>query len=95
MRYLENITSDRKLVEPVSGSLTQFYGLRKKGVLGKVGAHKVILMATIAFNLKKYLKKGGWKPSIGIFKTIMDAFRGCPAIFIRQIQPMPVLLKIW
>ncbi|MEO1547523.1 MAG: IS1182 family transposase, partial [Bacteroidota bacterium] len=46
-------------VEPVFGSLTQFYGLRKIGVLGKAGAHKVMLMAAIAFNLKKYLKKGG------------------------------------
>ncbi|MCP4976218.1 MAG: IS1182 family transposase [Maribacter sp.] len=43
-------------VEPVFGSLTEFYGLRKIGVLGKAGAHKVMLMAAIAFNLKKYLK---------------------------------------
>jgi transposase len=82
-------------VEPVFGSLTQYYGLRKIGVLGKAGAHKVMLMAAIAFNLKKYLKKGGGKPSIGIFKTIMDAFPGFPAIFIRQIRPRPVLLKAW
>jgi len=45
-------------VEPVFGSLTQFYGLRKIGVLGKASAHKVMLMAAIAFNLKKFLKKG-------------------------------------
>ncbi|WP_457272430.1 transposase [Pedobacter sp. UYEF25] len=50
-------------VEPVFGSLTQFYGLRKIGVLGKAGAHKVMLMAAIAFNLKKHLKKGGRKPN--------------------------------
>ena len=82
-------------VEPVFGSLTQFYGLRKIGVLGKAGAHKVMLMAAIAFNLKKYLKKGGGKLSVRILKTIMDAFRGFPAIFIRQIQPKPFLLKAW
>ncbi len=82
-------------VEPVFGSLTQFYGLRKIGVLGKAGAHKVMLMAAIAFNLKKYLKKGGGKPSVRILKTIMDAFQGFLAIFIRQIQPRPVLLKAW
>ena len=46
-------------VEPVFGSLTQLYGLRKIGVLGKAGAHKVMLMAAIAFNLKEYAKKGG------------------------------------
>ncbi|RKN77016.1 transposase [Ulvibacterium marinum] len=59
----------KSTVEPVFGSLTQFYGLRKIGVLGKAGAHKVMLMAAIAFNLKKYLKKGGRRPSIGIFKA--------------------------
>ena len=82
-------------VEPEFGSLTQFYGLRKIGVPGKAGEHKVMLMATIAFNLKKYLKKGGGKPSIGTIKTIKDAFRDYPAIFIRQIRPRPVLLKAW
>ncbi len=80
-------------VEPVFGSLTQFYGLRKIGVLGKAGAHKVMLMAAIAFNLKKYLKKGGRKPFIDIFKTITDALQGCLTIFCRQIRPRPVLQK--
>jgi len=80
-------------VEPVFGSLTQFYGLRKIGVLGKAGAHKVMLMAAIAFNLKKYLKKGGRRPSLGIFKTIMDALQGRLTIFCQQIQPRPVLPK--
>ncbi len=80
-------------VEPVFGSLTQFYGLRKIGVLGKAGAHKVMLMAAIAFNLKKYLKKGGGKPSIGIFSTVMDTFRACMNIFLGQIQPRPILQK--
>ena len=73
------------------GSLTQFYGLRKIGVLGKAGAHKVMLMAAIAFNLKKYLKKGGGKPSIRILKTITEAFQGYLTIFYRQIRPRPVL----
>ena len=51
-------------VEPVFGSLTQFYGLRKIGVPGKAGAHKVMPVAAIAFNLKKYLKKGGGKEAL-------------------------------
>jgi len=80
-------------VEPVFGSLTQFYGLRKIGVLGKAGAHKVMLMAAIAFNLKKYLKKGGRRPSIGIFKTIVDAFKDCMTVLYQQIQQRPVPLK--
>ncbi|RYF26922.1 MAG: hypothetical protein EOO42_00020 [Flavobacteriales bacterium] len=59
-------------VEPVFGSLTQYYGLRKIGVLGKSGAQKVMLMAAIAFNLKKYLKTGGRKPSYDFFEAIID-----------------------
>ena len=59
-------------VEPVFGSLTQYYGLRKIGVLGKAGAHKVMLMAAIAFNLKKYLKNGGRKPSRVNFKAFIQ-----------------------
>jgi len=80
-------------VEPVFGSLTQFYGLRKIGVLGKAGAHKVMLMAAIAFNLKKYLKQGGRRPSIGIFRTIVDAFKDCKTVLYQQIQQRPVTLK--
>jgi transposase len=62
-------------VEPVFSSLTHYYGLRKIGVLGKAGAHKVMLMAAIAFNLKKYLKKGGRKPSCAFFKAIVDTLQ--------------------
>ena len=43
-------------VEPVFGSLVQHYGLNKINVIGKEGAHKNMLMAAIAFNVKKYLK---------------------------------------
>jgi transposase len=43
-------------VEPVFGSLTHYYGLRSIGVRGIAGANKVMLMAAIAFNLRKYVK---------------------------------------
>ncbi len=43
-------------VEPVLGSLVEYYGIRKLNVRGKAGAHKVMLIAAIAFNLKKYMK---------------------------------------
>jgi hypothetical protein len=67
--------------------------LRKIGVPRKAGAHKVMLMAAIAFTLKKYLKKWGRKPSPGISKTIMDAFQGCMTIFCQQVRSKPVLIK--
>jgi hypothetical protein len=46
----------QRTVEPVLGSLVDYYGLRKINVRGKAGAHKVMLMAAVAFNLKKYMK---------------------------------------
>lgn len=43
-------------VEPVFGSLQQYYGLRWINVRGKLSANKVMLMSGAAFNLKKWLK---------------------------------------
>jgi len=43
-------------VEPVFGTLTQFPGLRKINTKGIKQANKVMHMAAIACNLKKYLK---------------------------------------
>ena len=43
-------------VEPVFGTLIYYYGMNKVVVRGKAGAHKVMLMAAIAFNLRKYMK---------------------------------------
>jgi transposase len=43
-------------VEPVFGSLTSFYGLRKTNTIGISQANKVMLLAATAYNLKKVLK---------------------------------------
>ena len=43
-------------VEPVFGTLTQFMGLRKINTIGIKQANKVMHMAAIAYNLKKYLR---------------------------------------
>ena len=43
-------------VEPVFGTLTQFMGLRKINTIGLKQANKVMHMAAMAYNLKKYLK---------------------------------------
>ena len=43
-------------VEPVFGSLTQFFGMRKVNTKGIKQANKVMLMSATAYNLKKYLK---------------------------------------
>uniref|UniRef100_UPI003F6CC157 transposase n=1 Tax=Winogradskyella sp. TaxID=1883156 RepID=UPI003F6CC157 len=43
-------------VEPVFGTLTQFMGLRKINTIGIKQANKVMHLAAMAYNLKKYLK---------------------------------------
>jgi transposase len=43
-------------VEPVFGSLTQFFGMRKVNTIGLKQANKVMMMAGTAYNIKKYLK---------------------------------------
>ncbi len=43
-------------VEPVFGTLTQFLAMHKVNTRGIHQANKVMLMAAMAYNLKKYLK---------------------------------------
>lgn len=43
-------------VEPVFGTLTQFMGMRKINTIGIRQANKIMHMAAMAYNLKKYLK---------------------------------------
>ena len=43
-------------VEPVFGSLTQYFGMRKVNSIGIKQANKAMMMAAMAYNLKKYLK---------------------------------------
>ena len=43
-------------VEPVFGHLIHHYGLRRVGTRGQAGARKTMLLAAIAYNLKKLLK---------------------------------------
>jgi len=43
-------------IEPVFGNLIHHYGLRRMNVRGHAGAHKTMLGAAVAYNLKKLLK---------------------------------------
>ncbi|MEM7549699.1 MAG: transposase [Bacteroidota bacterium] len=43
-------------VEPVFGTLIRFMSLRKVNTIGIKQANKVMLMAGVAYNIKKYLK---------------------------------------
>jgi len=53
-RYMKKKRSST--VEPVFGTLTQFLGMRKVNTKGLDQANKVMHMAAIAYNIKKYLK---------------------------------------
>lgn len=64
-RNIERIKSKRgklfkkkrsSTVEPVFGVLTQYLGMRKVNTKGLLQANKVMHMAAIAYNIKKYLK---------------------------------------
>ncbi len=43
-------------VEPVLGSLITYHGLRRGSKKRQAGAVKVLYLATMAYNLKKYLR---------------------------------------
>jgi hypothetical protein len=66
-------------VEPVFGSLTQYYGLNKIPVLGIDSAHKTMLMAAIAFNIRKYMK---CHPK----KVAKDALHKAKANLLKQLD---------
>lgn len=53
-RYMKS--KRQSTVEPVFGTLTQFMGLRKMNTIGIIQANKVMLLAAVAYNIKKYLK---------------------------------------
>ncbi len=42
-------------VEPVFGSLLNYYGMKRSNAKGKQAAHKFMLMAACAYNLQKFL----------------------------------------
>ncbi len=53
-RYMKK--KRQSTVEPVFGSLTSYYGMRKVNTLGIEQANKVMLLAATAYNLKKLMK---------------------------------------
>ena len=46
----------QRTIEPVFGSLLQYYGLRRVNTRGRGSAHKTMLLTAIAFNRKKLFK---------------------------------------
>ena len=73
-------------VEPVFGTLTNFMGMRKINTRGIKNASKVMLMAAMAYNLKKYLKFTKNK-----VETVADQVRNTMSLifwtYISKIKP--------
>ena len=61
-------------VEPVFGTLTQFMGLRKINTIGLKQANKVMHLAAIAYNLKKYLKFEQKRSKSGAGRLALSTF---------------------
>lgn len=95
-RYGQYIKRKRSsTVEPVFGTLTQFLGLRKINTRGISNANKGMLVAGMAYNLKKYLKY-----SQKLARSEAKAARKAMLDFMMQIRrilkphPKPIFLKI-
>lgn len=71
------IAKRKGIVEPVFGTLIHHNAMRKSFARGKAAASKHVMMASAAFNLKKWLKKVG-KPTPGkacsMGKPVFDLF---------------------
>ena len=51
-------------VEPVLGSLLNYFGMRRSNARGQGAAHKRMLMAATAYNLKKWLLNKDWPKAV-------------------------------
>lgn len=73
-------------VEPVFGTLTQFMGMRKINTLGIKQASKVMHMAAMAYNLKKYLKFTQ--------KKVKSGAKSIALLFPKKISLLAVIVAI-
>jgi transposase len=62
-------------IEPVFGNLINYYGMRKINVKGIKGAHKVMLMAATAYNLRKWMKFMSKKANVKVQELQGKALR--------------------
>jgi hypothetical protein len=65
----------KSTVEPVIGTLIEYLGMRKVNTIGITLANKCMLMAGIAYNLKKLIKYGR-KSLLRIIISLLEAFKG-------------------
>ena len=77
-------------VKPVFGTLAQFMGLRKINTIGIQQANKVMHMAAIGYNLKKYLKfiSKNVKTDTKAIGSLWSILKG---LFRPQIRPIQLI----
>lgn len=79
-RYMKG--KRQSTVEPVFGTLTQFMGLRKVNTIGLKQANKCMLMAAMAYNLKKFLKFTQKHPKSGAGQLALTSMLKNALIFL-------------
>ena len=87
-RYMK--AKRQSTVEPVFGTLTQFMGLRKINTIGIQQANKIMHMAAIAYNLKKYLKfnQKNSKSNAGVVLDITFMIKSILRPVIRRLEQL-------
>lgn len=71
------LTKRKAIVEPVIGNLMHFNGMRKVYARGLAAADKHVLLASVSFNLKKWLRYGTPKPLRKAASAAMESKRAC------------------
>jgi hypothetical protein len=78
-------TVRQSTVEPVFGTLINFTGMRKINTRGIESANKVMVMAAIAYNLKKLLKYQGKSLLHRKIPCSVNKLRAFTDVFLTQI----------
>lgn len=93
-RYMKS--KRQSTVEPIFGTLTQFMDLRKVNTIGIKQVRKVMLMAAVVYNIKKYLKFTQTMSKVGVTdqKGGFALFDTIPLCIIYSKEPkLPELIS--
>lgn len=80
------LASRKGIVEPVIGNLMHSNGMKKVYARGLEAADKHVLLASVSFNLKKWLRYGTPKPLRKGASAAMESKRACLAFFCDIIR---------
>ena len=85
-KYAKQMSRIRsKTVEPVIGTLVNFTNMKRVNTRGIKNANKHVLMASLTYNLKKYLRFTIKKPSI--LAQVLSLKQGKNFAFVKTVFP--------